>query len=130
MDAQVDTNKKTVLIVEDDLFLQGILAMKLEKAGFVVERALDGKEAFSILEKNRADLILLDLLLPGMEGYEVLQHIKETSQWASIPVIIASNLDDKMERKRVEELGAVDYLVKAEHTPDEIVRRVSEQLRG
>ena len=129
MDSQENVNKKTVLIVEDDLFLQGILAMKLEKAGFLVERALDGKEAFSILEKKRPDLILLDLLLPGMEGYEVLSHIKETSQWASIPVIIASNLDDPSERKRVQDLGAVDYLVKAEHTPDEIIQRVKKELK-
>lgn len=122
-------HKKMVLIVEDDLFLQGIIAMKLEKAGFEVERALDGKEAFTILEKKRPDLILLDLLLPGMEGHEVLRHIKETSQWASIPVIIASNLDSSSERKRVEDLGARDYLVKAEHTPDEIVNRVAKELR-
>lgn len=121
--------KKTILLVEDDLFLQGILAMKLEKAGFVVERAIDGKEAFSILEKKRVDCILLDLLLPGMEGHEVLRHIKDTSQWKSIPVIIASNLDNSSERKRALELGAVDYLVKAEHTPDEIIKRVSEELQ-
>ena len=130
MNDKKDVNKKTVLIVEDDLFLQGILAMKLEKAGFVVERALDGKEAFSILEKERPDIILLDLLLPGMEGREVLRHIKETSQWASIPVIIASNLDNPTERDKVKQLGVVDYLVKVEHTPDEIVQRVSEELRG
>ena len=111
------------------MFLQDILALKLKKAGFAVERAIDGKEAFSILEKKRADLILLDLLLPGMEGHDVLKQIKEDVALQSIPVIIASNLDSPEERKRVKELGAADYLVKAEHTPDEIIKRVAEELK-
>lgn len=129
MSENPQTLKKTILIVEDDLFLQGILAQKLEKAGFAIERAIDGKEVFSLLEKKRVDLILLDLLLPDMDGQDVLQRIKQTSQWKSIPVIIASNLDNKTERTRVKELGAVDYLVKAEHTPDEIVKRVAKELQ-
>ena len=117
------------MVVEDDLFLQGILAQKLEKAGFLVERAIDSKEVFAILEKKKINLILLDLLLPGMDGKEVLKKIKEENQWKSTPVIIASNLDNPSERQYVKELGAVDYLVKAEHTPDEIVKRIAEELQ-
>ncbi len=121
-------DKKRILVVEDDLFLSDILCQKLLKHGFFIERAIDADETFKILEEKHIDLILLDLLLPDIEGQEVLKRLKETEKWKSIPVIIASNLDDPAERKRTKELGAVDYLVKAEHTPDEIIKRVAEEL--
>jgi two-component system, cell cycle response regulator len=129
MDITTQPNRKTILIVEDDLFLQRILRQKLAAGGFIIEAVMDGNEAIAILEHTHVDLILLDLLLPGMAGQDMLRLLKENLQWKDIPVIIASNLDNPQERKRGKELGAVDYLVKAEHTPDEIVLRVAEELR-
>lgn len=121
-------DKKCVLVIEDDLFLRDILTQKLLKSGFDIEGAIDAGEAFQILEKKHVDLILLDLLLPGIGGQEILHKIKQDEKLAHIPVIVASNLDNPEEKQRVMSMGAVDYMIKAQHTPDEIITRVRDIL--
>ena len=121
-------SKKCVLVVEDDLFLRDILSQKLIKSGFAIEGAGDATEAVAALERTSVDLILLDLLLPGIGGQEFLKSIKENEKFKNIPVIVASNLDTAEEKERVKALGAVDYMIKAQHTPDEIIARVQEVL--
>ena len=110
-----------MLVVEDDLFLRDILCQKLLKNGFGIEGAIDSEAAFKILEEKAVDLIILDLLLPGMSGQEILKKIKTNSRWQDIPVIIASNLDSAEEKQNCMNLGATEYMIKAQHTPDEIV---------
>lgn len=122
------TNKKCILVVEDDLFLKDILIQKLLKSGFEIEGAIDATEAFPILADKPVDLIILDLLLPGMDGQEILRRIKQDEKLKNIPVIVASNLDNPEEKKRVMDLGAADYMIKAQHTPDEIIARVRDVL--
>lgn len=117
-------NKKLILIVEDDKFLQELLVRKLEIAGFLTSVAIDGKKALEKIKEELPRLILLDLILPGIDGFEILKQIKENPQTNKIPVIILSNLGQKEEVKRGIKLGADDYLIKAHFTPDEIIAKV------
>ena len=113
-----------ILIVEDDKFLRELIARKLTKEGFKIEEAIDGEDGLEKAQKLKPDLILLDLILPGMNGFEVLSQIKNDPQLAQIPVVILSNLGQKDEVEKGLKLGAVDFLVKAHFTPQEIVEKI------
>lgn len=119
----------TILIIEDDKYLNDLLCKKLEGAGFTTLAAIDAEQGLQSLTKNRADLILLDLLLPGMHGFEFLEAIKKDPSTKDIPVIIISNLGQKEDVEKGLELGADDYLVKAGVTLDEIIVKVNNLLR-
>lgn len=119
-----------ILVVEDDKFLRDLLASKLRNAGYGVEEAIDGTEAMQKLEKGlRPRIIMLDLVLPGIDGFEVLQRIKKNSAYASIPVIVLSNLGQQEDVARAKSLGAVEYLIKAYFTPGEILEKIEKILR-
>lgn len=124
--AQTPTNTLTVfiLVVEDDKFLRELLVRKLLNEGFAVENAIEARAAFEILEKKKPSIILLDLILPGVSGFEILARIKEDPKLADIPVIILSNLGQKEDVDRAMALGAKDFMVKANFTLDEIVAKV------
>lgn len=123
-------SQNTILIIEDDVFLSELMAKKLEGSGFKVIRAIDGQEGLEKVVSGKPDLILLDLILPGIDGFEVLKKIKDNPQSSSIPVIVLSNLGQREDIERGFDLGARDYLVKAQFTPDEIVDRVKKPLEG
>ena len=120
---------KKILIVEDDRFLRELMVKKLEKEGFEVVQALDGEEGVKKAKEEKPDLILLDLILPGIDGFEVLARVKEDALIASVPVIILSNLGQKEDIDRGLKLGASDYLVKAHFTPGEIIEKVKNNLK-
>ncbi|HEY4495936.1 MAG TPA: response regulator, partial [Candidatus Paceibacterota bacterium] len=88
----MDNAKKTVLIVEDDEFLRSLTAKRLEKENYAIEVAVDGENAISVLDTLKPDIILLDLLLPGKDGFEVLKKIRSTETVKTVPVVIFSNL--------------------------------------
>ncbi len=113
-----------VLVVEDDKFLRELLVRKLASAGFDVQNAIEGTAAFAILEKRKPSIILLDLILPEMDGFEILTRIKADPKNADIPVIILSNLGQKEDTDKALKLGAIDFMVKANFTLDEIVTKV------
>ena len=113
-----------ILIVEDDKFLRELIAKKLIKEGYEVEEAIDGEDGVRKAEKIMPDLILLDLILPGIDGFEVLKRVKENQKTALIPVVILSNLGQKDEIEKGLNLGAVDFLIKAHFTPEEIVEKI------
>ena len=117
-----------ILLVEDDKFLRELIARKLIQEEYEVSEVVDGEEALKFLAKERPDLVLLDLILPGIDGFEVLSRLKEDVNLASIPVIILSNLGQKEDVERGLKLGAVDYLVKAHFTPNEIIEKVKNSL--
>ena len=119
---------KTILIIEDDVFLSELMAKKLKDSGFKVVKAIDGQEGLEKAASLKPNLILLDLILPGMDGFEVLKRLKSNPNTDSIPVIILSNLGQREDIERGFDLGAQDYLVKAQFTPDEIVERVKKPL--
>jgi len=120
--------KKKILVIEDEKTLRFLLNQTLVEEGFEVEEAIDGEEGIQKLKESKPDLILLDLLLPGIDGFEVLSRIKRDSDSESIPVIILSNLGQEEEVERGLKLGAIDYLIKAHFTLDEIALRVKKFL--
>jgi len=120
---------KKILIIEDDKFLRELIAQKLSKENFAVSEAIDGEEGIKRIKEEKPDLILLDLILPGIDGFEVLSRMKEEPVLSSIPVIILSNLGQKEDVERGLKLGAVDYLIKAHFTPGEIIEKVKANLK-
>lgn len=120
---------KKILIVEDDSFLQGLASSKLEKEGFAVEGASNGDEASKALEGGAPDLVLLDLVLPGTDGFGILKKIRENIATAQTPVIVFSNLSEDTDIKKAKELGATDYMVKSNFTLDELSDRIKELLK-
>ena len=117
-----------ILIVEDDKFLRELIARKLTAENYQISEAIDGEEGLKKIKEEKPDLVLLDLILPGIDGFEVLSRIKEDPSLASIPVIILSNLGQREDVERGMKLGAVDYLVKAHFTPNEIIEKVKQAL--
>lgn len=117
-----------ILIVEDDKFLRGLIASKLVKEGYEVIEAPDGETGVEKSGSEIPNLIILDLLLPGVDGFEVLKNVKEKDETKNIPVIILSNLGSREDIERGLNLGASDFMVKAHFTPDEIIDKVKQTL--
>lgn len=120
--------EKTILLIEDEKLIQDLLTRKLLAQGYHVELAQDGEEALEKIGQLRPDLILLDIILPKKDGMEVLEHIHRNESLSQIPVIIISNSGQPVEIDRARELGAVDWLVKAEFDPQEVIEKVREQI--
>lgn len=120
---------KKILIIEDEKFLRGLIKHKLTSGGFKVIESVDGEDGLEKVKKERPDLILLDLILPGIDGFEVLSKIKKEPLTAFIPVVILSNLGQKEEIQKGLTLGAADFLVKAYFTPDQIMEKINSLLK-
>jgi DNA-binding response OmpR family regulator len=122
--------KYKIMLVEDDNFLRSICSQKLRKEGFDVIEAMDGVQALKEMEKINPDVILLDLVMPSMDGFEVLTKIRnhQDKKIAVTPVIILSNLGQDEEIKKALSLGANMFLVKANFTTGEIVKKVRKLL--
>jgi len=125
----MDNIQKKILIVEDDKFLRELIAQKLKKEGYLISESVDGEEGIKKIKSDKPDLVLLDLILPSIDGFEVLTKAKEDSSISSIPVIILSNLGQKEDVERGLKLGAVDYLIKAHFTPGEIIEKIKSALK-
>ena len=117
-----------ILVVEDDEFLREVMCQKLIKEGFGVSAAIDAMGAFEEIKKSLPHLILLDLILPGMDGFEFLSQFKKDAGTKNIPVIVLSNLGQKEDVDRAMSMGAADYMVKANFTPAEIVQKIRDIL--
>ena len=125
-----NTAKAKILLVEDDNFLRSICLKKLVKEGFEVFEAIDGEKALKNLEKYSPNIVLLDLVLPTMDGFEILTSIRKNPdpKLAAVPIIILSNLGQDEEIKKAMDLGANMFLVKANFTTGEIVKKVKKLL--
>lgn len=122
-------DKKIILLVEDDAFVSDIYQTKLGQEGYRVETAENGLEALKILQKITPNIILLDIVMPYMDGMEVLKKLKDNDQWKNIPVVLLTNLSEK---DKVEEglgMGANDYLIKSHFTPSEVVSRIKNLIK-
>jgi len=119
---------KKVLIVEDDKFLRELIVKKLSNEGYDVLEAADGEQGLQQIKDARPELVLLDLILPGIDGFEVLSQKREDPFAASIPVIILSNLGQKEDVDKGLNLGATDYLIKAHFTPEKLLRKCAISL--
>lgn len=120
---------KKVLIVEDDAFLKNLASTKLTKEGYEVFSAGNVEELDALLESNTPDIILLDLLLPGTDGFGILKKIRENIKLTETPVIIFSNLSDEKDIQQAKALGANHFMVKSNFTLDEIVAKIREILQ-
>ena len=114
-----------ILVVEDDVFLSEIFSDRLKKSGYRVLIAHDGAEALGVSRKESPDIMLLDLIMPGMSGYEVLRQMKEDAQLRAIPVVVCSNLAQESEVNMAMQLGAIDYLVKSAFVPAQLIEKVT-----
>lgn len=121
-----DTAGIKLLVAEDDKFLQKILVTKFTKEGFDVRAASDGEEAMKALLAEVPAFMLLDLILPKMNGFEVLAEIRTNQKMKDLPVFILSNLSQEEDVKRAKELGALDFLVKADNSINQVVEKVKE----
>lgn len=123
-----DKKKGKVLVVEDDFFLIKVFQTKLANEGFEVEIAADGILAFDVLKRFSPDLILLDLVMPRKDGFEVLEDLSKDKKLVKIPVIVLTNLGQESDVDRVKKYGVKDYLVKSDISIDKVVEKAGEVL--
>lgn len=116
--------QKKIMIIEDDRFLSSVLKARLEKDGFTVIQAFDGESAIQLLKTEAPNLIVLDLIMPKMTGFDVLKTISVTPQVAGAPVVIVSNLAQDSDIEKAKELGAKEYFVKVKVSVDDLVERI------
>ncbi len=115
---------KKILIVEDDTFLQGLSATKLTKAGYQVMTATNADDATKLMDADTPDFVLLDIMLPGTDGYGILKKIRENTKMTKTPVIVFSNLAEDKDIAKAKELGATDFMIKSNFTLDELVEKI------
>ncbi|MFA4830690.1 MAG: response regulator [Patescibacteria group bacterium] len=124
MQDKMQDKKIHVLLIEDDIFLANIYKMKFEMEGFKVTVSDNGELGLADAKKKKPDIILLDILLPKMDGFTVLEKLKAAESTKIIPVILLTNLGQKDDVEKGLKLGAVDYLIKAHFKPSETVEKV------
>jgi len=120
---------KKILIIEDDDFFRELLRKKLKSEGFEVAEATDGEKGAKMAKEKAPDLILLDLLMPGIDGFEVLSRIRGESSTASIPVIILSNLGQQEDIEKGIKLGANDYMIKSQFDINQVIEKINGLLK-
>lgn len=121
-------NKLKVLLVEDDPFLYKVLSQRLVDEGVDVIVATDGNEAVILASKLKPSLVLLDLILPKKSGFEVLSEIRKNPPTSKTPVVVLSNLGQQEDVKQIEKLGVREYLIKADYSLSEMVKKIKEHL--
>lgn len=118
-----------MLIVEDDAFLSGIYQKKFEMEGFKVYIADNGEKGLADVKKKKPNAVLMDILLPKLDGFAVLERLKADSETKNIPVILLTNLGQKDDVEKGLRAGAADYLIKAHFKPSEVVDKVRKILK-
>lgn len=121
--------KKKILLVEDDDFVGRAYKDGLLHAGFDVEMATDGNEALKKAKSTYPDLIILDLVMPLKNGFEVLEELRKDQAFKNVPIFIVSNLGQDTDVEKAMQLGATDYLVKNQFSMKQVVERVQKQLK-
>ncbi|PIQ91316.1 MAG: response regulator [Parcubacteria group bacterium CG11_big_fil_rev_8_21_14_0_20_39_22] len=121
---------KKIVLVEDDQFLEEIITRKLANTKCVLFHASEGEKALEIISRELPDIVMLDIILPGIDGFEILRRIKSNPEIKNIPVILLSNLGQEGDIEKGKSLGANRFLIKATVTPDEIVSQIEGVLSG
>jgi DNA-binding response OmpR family regulator len=120
--------KQKVLFIEDDAFLARIYTQAIEEASYEAILAATGEEGLKLAEREKPAIILLDILLPHMDGFEVLEKLKETESLKSIPVLMITNMGGREDVEKANSLGAAGYLIKAHTLPKDVVRKIQSTL--
>ena len=126
----MDQAAKKILLVEDEDFIRELYTRQLTKAGFSVKSAVDGQSGLNTLKSEQFDLLLLDIMLPGMNGLQLLREFKTQNPNSPMITILLTNLGQEAVIKEGFELGAQAYLIKASYTPDQVVNEVKNALFG
>lgn len=121
--------RKKILLAEDDKFISRAYQDGLTRAGFAVEVASDGQQALESLKQNKADLVLLDIIMPDKNGFETLEEIKADENLRDIPVIILSNLGQNSDIAEGKRLGAEDYLIKSNFSINEVIEKIEKYIK-
>ncbi|MCK4553410.1 response regulator [Candidatus Parcubacteria bacterium] len=122
-------NKKKVLLVEDDKTISLMYKIKIETGGFEVLTADNGADGLKLAKKQKPDIIMLDVILPQLDGFSVLEELKKDASTKNIPVVMLTNLGTEEDKEKGEKLGAADYLVKASLTPAQVEEKIKQYLR-
>lgn len=126
----MNPTQKKILLVEDEDFIRDLYVRQLTKGGLQVQAVADGQSALNILKQGVFDLLLLDIMLPGMNGLQVLREFKTQNPNSKMITILLTNLGQEAVIKEGFELGAQAYLIKASYTPDQVVNEVKNALMG
>lgn len=126
----MDPTGKKILLVEDEDFIRELYVRQLTKAGFEVKTAVDGASGLEALKNETFDLLLLDIMLPGMNGLQLLREFKTQNPTSPMITILLTNLGQEAVIREGFELGAQAYLIKASYTPDQVVQEVKNALSG
>lgn len=121
-----NNTKRKILIIEDDFFIRELYERQFEKEGFAIEGAPDGPEGLLKASQTKPDLILLDIMLPKLNGLDLLRTLKSKPETKDIPVILLTNLGQESVIKEGFQLGAEGYLIKSAYTPSQIIEEVKE----
>lgn len=117
-----------ILLVDDDLTLSQMYQERLTIEGFEVEVAQSGQEALIMVDKSRPDLILLDIMMPGLDGFQILEKLRDNPATKNIPILLVTALIQETMRIKGRQLGASDFIVKSETTPGQLVLKIKEHL--
>lgn len=121
-------NPIKILLVDDDPDVRDIYEETLSEAGYQVDLAIDGQEGLDKIFKGGYDLILLDIMMPKVDGLTVLKKVKEGSPW-NTPIVVLSQLTEEKTKQEAKDLGAKDYLIKSDLTPDIVLNKISQILK-
>ena len=124
----MNTGKKRVLIVEDDEHISKVYEITFAKEGMEVLVARDGEDALSKIANEKPDLVILDLMIPKKDGFEVLAEVKKDPVLATIPILVLSNLGQQSDQDRALALGAREYLIKVDYSIQEIITKIKGYL--
>ena len=130
MNPQTPVTGKKILLVEDEDFIRDLYTRQLSKEGYLVKSAPDGQAGLNLLKSEAFDLLLLDIMLPGINGLQVLREFKTQNPNSPMITILLTNLGQEAVIKEGFELGAQAYLIKASYTPDQVVTEVKNALGG
>jgi DNA-binding response OmpR family regulator len=118
-----------VLLIEDEEMLANMYETKFKNEGYQIRKALDGEAGLKMAQEEKPDIILLDIIMPKLDGFSVLKKLKEDAKLKNVPVILLTNLGQDEDVKKGQALGVAGYLVKANLTPIEVVNKVKEYLK-
>ncbi len=130
MDDQTNTKQYKILLVEDDENLAEVYTMRFEAEGYIVQRAQNGEVALSIAVEFRPDIILLDVMMPKVSGFDVLDILRTTPETKDIQIVMLSALGQDTDKSKAESLGADDYMVKSQVVIADVVERIKQHLEG
>ncbi len=122
------SDPKKILLIEDDTFLSSLIKARFEKEGIAVVQAFDGEEGVRLLKKEKPNLIILDLIMPNVSGFEVMEHLNLNVDLNQIPLVVLSNLAQDSDIQKAKSLGAREFFIKIRTSVDDVVAKVKELL--